>query len=198
MICTFITKKGRKFRMEYLKKKTVFISLGVSLVVIVVCIFTLIFRPKKLTYTTLIANDGSFHVEFPTNLSYVTNSQENSAFIMDLSVEEEGLFFYATKISKIREIDFASVVQKDKETYLKDKENIHDDSGILPFSLENNPAYEYHFVYTDTSYGKEFYCNVLWVETKNNFYILNLEVVTENQEKFQDIFHHIKTSFVEL
>ena len=170
--------------MEYLKKKTVFISLGVSLVVIIVCIFTLIFRPKKLTYTTLIANDGSFHVEFPTNLSYVTNSQ--------------GLFFYATKISKIREIDFASVVQKDKETYLKDKENIHDDSGILPFSLENNPAYEYHFVYTDTSYGKEFYCNVLWVETKNSFYVLNLEVITENQEKFQDIFHHIKTSFVEL
>ena len=184
--------------MEYLKKKTIWISISVIIIVMLVLAMFFLTKKRKITYQTLIATDGSFQIDFPTHISYETNTPENSSFVMDLYAQEEELFFYVTKIAKIREIDFSSVIHKDKENHLKDKENIHDDSGIVPFTLENYPAYEYHFFYTDPSYGKEFYCNVLWLETRDNFYVLNLEVASENKENVQDIFHHIKTSFIEL
>ncbi len=180
-------------------KKYMYIGVAIlAIVVIITCILILSLKKTELTYTTLIATDGSFHVDFPTNISYVINNQENNEFVIDLYSKEDEMFFYATKISKIRELDFASVIHKDKENYLKDKENIHDDSGIIPFTLPNTTAYEYHFIYTDTSYGKEFYCNVLWVETEDHLYVLNLEVVNENKENFEEIFEKIKSSFVEL
>lgn len=185
--------------MKSFNKTYIYIGSAIlALIIIISCVLILAFKPTSITYTTLIATDGSFCVDFPTNISYVTNNQENNEFVIDLYSSEEEMFFYATKISKIREIDFASVVHKDKENYLKDKENIQEDSGIVPFSLPNHTAYEYHFVYNDSSYGKDFYCNVLWVETEHNLYILNLEVVNENKEKFEEIFERIKSSFVEL
>ena len=69
--------------------------------------------------------------------------------------------------------------------------------GINEISINNNKAYEYSLVYSDKNYGKDFYCNVVWIETTNNIYILNFEVVNDNIDKYKDIFNNIKNSFVE-
>ena len=86
----------------------------------------------------------------------------------------------------------------DKNNYLKDKENIREDSGIQLMTINNYKACKYSFIYFDSSYGKDFYCNTVWIETSNYIYILNFEIVSENITEYKDIFTNIKNSFAEL
>ena len=78
------------------------------------------------------------------------------------------------------------------------KENIREDSGIIQTTINNYKACEYNLVYYDKEYGKDFYCNVVWLETQNYIYVFNFEVVNNNADKYKDIFINIKNSFVEL
>ncbi|MBO5479154.1 MAG: hypothetical protein J6A04_05615 [Clostridia bacterium] len=187
--------------MENTKKKYIYISIGIAVAILVILVFSCIFfvfQNKNVTYSTITASDGSFEINFPSNIRYQINQSQNNDFAIDLYSNQDEMFFYATKISKSREIDLYQIVVDDKENYLKEKQNIQDDSGIIPFTIGNYKSYEYKFVHSDSSYGKDFYSNVVWIETDTNLYVLNFEVVTDNMEKYQDIFLNIKNSFVEL
>lgn len=70
--------------------------------------------------------------------------------------------------------------------------------GIHETKVNGNKAFEYSLVYYDANYKKDFYCHVVWIETKNNIYVFNFEVKNENAEKYRDIFNDIKNSFKEL
>lgn len=185
--------------MEYSKKKSFWIGISIAIVaIIIIVVMFFIFHKKEITYKTLTATDGSFEISFPSNVTYQTSQKENNQFVVDLYSTKDEMFLYATKIAKSRQVDFYQVVNDDKENYLKDKQNIREDSRIVATSIQDYKAYEYRFVYTDSSYGKDFYCHVIWIETDSSLYILNFEVVDKNKEKFQDIFNNIKNSFKEL
>lgn len=185
--------------MENFKKKYIYIGLGIAAAcIIVTCICLFFFFQNRIEYTILTASDNSFSINFPSNISYQINQAENNDFVIDLYSNKDEMFFYATKIEKSREIDLYKIVVDDKENYLKDKENIRDDSYVIPFTIGDYKSYEYQFVHFDTSYGKDFYSNVIWIETPANLYILNFEVINDNIQKYQDIFLNIKNSFVEL
>ncbi len=70
--------------------------------------------------------------------------------------------------------------------------------GIVEININNNKAFEYSVIYYDKEYGKDFFCNVVWIETATNIYIINFEVVNDNADEYKDIFNNIKYSFVEL
>jgi hypothetical protein len=186
--------------MEKLNFKKVWIGIGIFIVVIIIVIGCIFYfsRNTEVTYNTLTASDSSFQISFPSNISYRTNQAENNNFVIDLYSTKDEMFFYATKIEKLHDIDFYQVVEGDKENYLEDKENISEDSGIVSSDIPNCTSYEYSFIYSDTSYGKDFYSYVVWIETDSNLYVLNFEVITDNMDTFKDVFSQIKNSFIEL
>jgi hypothetical protein len=183
--------------MEKLNLKKVFASIGILIIIAIVIVGCVLYSPKnnEITYSTLISSDESFQISFPSNISYKINQKEDNEFIIDLYSTDYEMFFYATKIAKLRQVDFYQVVNDDKENYLQDKQNIYDDSGIVSSDIPNYTSYEYSFIYSDTSYGKDFYSYVVWIETDNNLYVLNFEVVKENMDLFKDIFSRNKKFF---
>lgn len=185
---------------QTLNKKKVFIFLIIIILIILIVACFIFFSSNKdsLNYTTLKSSDGRFSINIPNSISYKINAKQNNDFTIDLYSNEDEMFLYATTIEKSRELDLYEVAKDDKENYLKDKENIRDDSGIYESTINNYKAFEYSLIYFDTSYGKDFYCNVIWIETSNYLYILNCEVVNNNSDKYKDIFTDIKNSFVEL
>lgn len=180
------------------KKKYIYIAIAALITILILVTLFFIFQNKKVTYHTITASDGSFQISFPSNIPYQANQKENNEFVIDLYSTKDEMFFYATKIAKSREINLSQIVNDDKENYLKEKQNIRDDSGVVSSEIQNYTVYEYHFVYNDASYGKDFYSHVIWIETESNLYVLNFEIVNENKEKFLEIFEMIKGSFVEL
>lgn len=180
-----------------MNKKYILIgAISTIIVVIIACIVFFNSRTEK--YKALESTDGKFKISIPTSIKYTANSKENNDFTIDLYSKQDEMYMYATTIGKMRELDLLEVASDDKTHYFKDKENIRDDSGIIQTIINNYKACEYSLTYYDKEYGKDFYCNVVWIETNNNIYVFNFEVVHDNASKYKDIFTNIKNSFVEL
>ena len=104
------------------------------------------------------------------------------------------MYIYTTTISKARELDLLNIIKDDKASYLSDKENIINDTEIVETNINGYTGYEYSLEYYDSEYKDNFYANIIWIETQENVYILNFEVVTKNTEKIKPIFDSIKSS----
>lgn len=181
-----------------MNKKHIFIGIVIAILVIVIIGLIYFFNKSKITYTTLKSSDGKFSIELPSNIEYKINSKENNDFTIDLYSVKDEMYMYASSVEKTRELDLLEIVQDDKTSYIADKENITDDTGINEINIKDYKAYEYSLKYYDKEYGKDFYSNIVWIETSNNIYILNFEVISNNTDRYKDIFSNIKNSFVEL
>lgn len=185
---------------SFLTKNKHFIYIGLVVIALITIIIFFIFNFSSKNNvnksTVLTAIDNSFTIEVPNSISYEISNDTN--FVIDIASKKDEMFIYSSHISKERMVDFYQIVQDDKERYISEKQNIRDDSGIIQTNVNDYTAYEYSFVYYDSSYGKDFYNNVLWIETEKNLYILNFEVVNDNLEKYKDIFLNIRNSFLEL
>lgn len=180
-----------------MNKKYILIG-AISTVVIIIACAVFFMSRRSDEYKDLESTDRKFKISIPTSINYIANSKENNDFTIDLYSKQDEMYMYATTIEKKRELDLYEVASDDKTEYFKDKENIRDDSGIIQTTINNYKACEYNLVYYDKEYGKDFYCNVVWLETQNYIYVFNFEVVNNNADKYNDIFINIKNSFVEL
>lgn len=179
-------------------KKYILIG-AISTVVVLIIACTVFFMSRHTdNYKDLESTDGKFKINIPNSINYIANSKENNDFTIDLYSKQDEMYMYATTIEKKRELDLYEVATDDKTEYFKDKENIRDDSGIVESRINNYKACEYSLVYYDKEYGKDFYCNVVWIETQNYIYVFNFEVINDNANKYKEIFINIKNSFVEL
>ena len=185
---------------SFLTKNKQFIYIGIVVIVLITvitfCISNFSSKNNVNKSTVLTALDNSFTIEVPNSISYEIINDTN--FVIDIASKKDEMFIYASHIPKERMVDFYQIVQDDKERYISEKQNIRDDSGIIQTNINGYTAYEYSFVYYDSGYGKDFYNNILWIETEKNLYVLNFEVIDDNVEKYKDIFLNIRNSFLEL
>lgn len=181
-----------------MNKKQILIIVAV-LIVICLCGLAFYFLNNNYEKTnTLVSSDNKFSIDIPNSIHYQINSIDNNEFVIDLFSKSDEMFMYASTINKLHDLDLNEVTQNDKASYLNGKENVRDDSGIIESSVSNNKAFEYSFVYYDSEYGKDFYSNVIWIETSDNVYVLTFEVVNDNSNRFKKIFTDVKNSFKEL
>ncbi len=113
-----------------MNKKKVVIALAILILIIALIIFCIFNSSNKnpAEDVKLTSSDGKFSINLSSNISYKVNSKENNNYTIDLYSEEDEMFIYATSIEKLREIDLYEIVEGDKTSYLKDKENLRDDS----------------------------------------------------------------------
>lgn len=182
-----------------MNKKTLFI-VGVIILLFIIIISMIFYFSKKntVTYTTINSTDGKFSIDIPSNIEYTANPYENNNLLIDLYSEKEELYIYVSAVAKERDLDLLEVVNNDKNVYTSNKGNVQNVSDTININIKDYNAYEYSFTYFDTHYEIDFYSNVIWIETANNFYILNFEVNSNKMEKYKPIFNNIKNSFCEL
>lgn len=182
-----------------LNKKKVFFTI-VFFILIIVTIFTAIFFTNNNNSKSVLITsaDEKFTVSIPNTIEYNIISDVTNNFSIDLYSQKDEFFFYASSIQKLHEIDLYEISNEDKDNYLKNKQNVREVSNVSECFINNYKAYECSFVYFDEMYNKDFYCNIVWIETSNYIYVLNFEVILDNSSKYKDIFLHIKNSFMEL
>ncbi len=151
-----------------MSKKIILIAILV-IVVMVACAICLVkkqYVEKENTYTTITSQDNKFTIDLPNTINYQINTNPNNDFTIDLYSEKDNMFMYATSIEKKREINLYEVATDDKISYFKDKENIREDTGLKETEVNGNKAYEYSLIYYDKEYNKDFFCHVIWIETR--------------------------------
>lgn len=141
------------------------------------------------------SDDNKFQICIPENIEIEFNNDDN--YTLDLFSENDGMYIYANTIYKNREVNLLDYVKDDKQYLLSTKENARDSSDISSIQIQDYTAYTYNFIYTDSEYEKDFYIQIVWIETSNNIYILNFEIITENKDTYIQIFDDIINSFIE-
>ncbi len=113
-----------------MNKKKVAIAIAILILIIALIIFCIFYFSKKddKNNTTLTSTDGKFSIELPSDINYKINTKKDNNYTIDLYSEEDEMFIYATSIEKSREVDLYEIANGDKTSYLKDKENVRDDS----------------------------------------------------------------------
>lgn len=178
--------------------------LSIILICVIIVIFSImcfVFTKKSIPKIDMSTSevksfDETLCITVPNRLALTTN-RNTGEFLLDLYSQTNQIYLYCTSIQKIRAIDLNSAVLEDKNRYLSNKTNIRENSDITKLEHEY-PCYEYSFKYLDTECNEDFYCNVVWYETQDYFYILNFEVPSSTCEEFKEIFHDIKKSFVKI
>ena len=180
-------------------KKKILIGIGIFICIVVIAsILIVMFHSNKednsVKYATLELNDGKVSISMLDEVSNQINENSDNSYLIDVNLEEDDMFIYASSIQKLHDIDLYDEVKEDKDSYFQNKENVRNDSEIYESTINNNKAYEYNFVYFDKSYEKDFYCNVIWIEHNDFIYVFNFEISNYNLEKYTDIFSTIKNS----
>lgn len=103
-------------------------------------------------------------------------------------------YIYGSSISKIRDVNLYDLVLDDKKTFIDNPEHIINSSEILPINIGDYSGFEYEIEYFDSEYNDNFYSNVIWIETPDCIYVVNLEVLLKNKEDVKPILIDIKNS----
>lgn len=174
--------------------------------IIVVCVITTIiggiylFSKKAnsntidLGSTEIFSFDEALCLTIPNRLELKSN-RNTGDFVLDLYSDINHIYVYCTSIQKTRAIDLLTAVSEDKSTYLSNKTNIRETSNITKFE-HTYPCYEYSFKYLDTECNEDFYCNVVWYEIQDCFYILNFEAPSSNCDEFKSLFDDVKRTLL--
>lgn len=103
-------------------------------------------------------------------------------------------YIYGSSISKIRDVNLYDFVLDDKKTFIDNPEHIINSSEILPINIGDYSGFEYEIEYFDSEYNDNFYSNVIWIETPDCIYVVNLEVLSKNKEDVKPILIDVKNS----
>jgi len=142
------------------------------------------------------SDDEKFQISLPSSIDIEFNNDQN--YSLDLFSSKDNMYLYANTIYKNREIDLLEYIKDDKEYIFSSKENSRNCSEISSVQIHDYKAYTYSFIYTDSDFGKDFYTQIIWIETSQNIYILNFEIIIENKDSFIQIFNDIAHSFTEI
>ena len=175
-----------------MKKKHIFI-----LIFIIILIAILAFAGHKIykTYfcsTEISSRDNSFKLTIPNRIKYKVKDSNDENY----TVKDE-MFLYSTVINKKSEINLEETVKNEKENVSKTLSNFNNISDVQKISIQNYNSYKYSYTYSDTDYGKDLYAEIVWIQTDSRIYVLDLEVITKNINKYKPLFEKIESSFIE-
>lgn len=180
----------------FVEHKKICIIAIVVLVAIVICVlsFNIINSDDKVEFFTINSRDNLYNLTLSTKLDYTVNNSSDT-LSLDISDNSKEIYIYGNTIEKSRDIALYDVINEDKNSYFSSKTNVSEIATIQELSIDSCSGYEYSVSYLDDSYGKEFYCNVVWLQTDSHIFILNFEVPKENLENIKPILDDIKASF---
>lgn len=134
-----------------------------------------------------------FQLTVPSSLKTETNDyvKEYSLGVYD---ETEEVYLYGDYYDIPEDVDLLAEITNERDT----TENVTNVSEVKELTIQDYKTYTYSYDYTDTDLNKDFHNNVVYIQTSNYIYILDLEVVSANANKYQDELIKIAESFVEI
>ena len=176
------------------KKIFIFIIL---LLLILGVIFGVIFIYNNAKATTLTSADNSFKITVPGNVKFKQQIQENTDYSLDIYSVKDEMFFNSTVVAKQKEIDLLEAINKEKADVPNIRSNVRNATNTTEVTIKDVTAYQYSYIYYDDVYKKDLYVQVVWIQTARNIYVLDFEVITQNQDKYIPIFNKMISSFQE-
>lgn len=179
-----------------MKSKKVWIII-LSIVIVIILALGGFFLYQYFKPVTLSASDGSFTVTIPGTVKFETRSSTDADYTLDLYSVDDKMFFNTTSAEKTGEINLLDAVNQERVNVAQYHSSTKDISEASEIAIKDYKAYGYTYQYHDIDFNDDIYCQIVWIETDTHIYVLDLEVVASNREKYEPIFQEIISSFTE-
>lgn len=180
-----------------MKNKIVLTVFIIILLAIIVLLGYHIYN-KYFCYTEVSSIDNSFKLTIPNRVKFKIKNSDKENYFLDLYSVKDEMFLYTSVINKKSEVDLNEAVDSEKNNLVTALTNVNSISDTSELTINDNKSCKYSYIYSDSEYGKELYSEVVWIETESKIYILDLEVITKNMNKYKPIFEEIENSFIEI
>jgi len=179
-----------------MKLKKVFIIIVIILILILLG-FGIYSLYKYLTPVTVTSSNNEFSIQIPGKVDFKEAASGSSEYVLDLYSLKDQMMLYSTIIDNVdNNISLEEAITSEKDNVSNARENSRDISDVIKMDVPNCEAYKYTFTYYDSSLETDLHSNVVWIKTDKHIYILDFEVILEN-DKYEPIFDQITTSFKE-
>lgn len=177
-----------------ISNKKIAIPLVVIILIIVLAVSLILILNHKSQPTQLTSNDNSFRITIPSKIKFERKSTDT----LDIFSKKDEMILSSTVMKKDRDVNLSDVAALEMAGLSNNKSNLDNLSELNKIDLKNYEAYKYSYTYFDQEYNNNFYVEIVWIKTDKNIYVLDLEVITKNQEKYKDLFNEIINSFEEI
>lgn len=179
---------------RFSNKKVIIISIF-SILILAIIGFSIFFVVTDVPDPVIItSNDNSFRLVIPGKIKF----DRKNTTTLDIYSSKDEMVLTSNVISKQRDVNLSDVVGLEMAGLYSTKNNLENVSELIKLELKNCDAYKYSYTYFDAEYNDNFYAEVVWITTDKNIYALDLQVVTNNQEKYKPLFNDIINSFEEI
>lgn len=177
-----------------LTNKKIIIPAVIVILLIILSLAIFFVYKNNSTPVELTSNDNSFKITIPGNIKFERKSTDT----LDIFSKKDEMILSSTVIKKEREINLSDAAALEMAGLHNLKPNLDNLSELNKIDLDGYEAYKYSYTYSDKDYENDFYTEIVWIKTDKNIYVLDLEVITKNQEKYKDLFNKIINSFEEI
>lgn len=176
-------------------KKIIIVSI-IFLVVLIVGTLLHIYN-KYCCSKVITSSDKSFNITIPNRINYKVKDLIGENYSLELYSVKDEMFIYTTELEKSEDLELEKSVIAEKDSLIKKLSDVNVISDVSQIQVNNYNAFKYAYTYKDESLNKDLYSEVVWIEADKKIYILDLEVIIKNMEKYKKIFENIETSFEE-
>ncbi len=180
-----------------MNKKKVIIAILIFLLLVIGILVGLYLHNIYCKSTTISSIDNTFSITVPNKVRYKVKESSDENYSLEFYSVKDEMFFYSTVINKKYDLDLENNVRTEKENIIKNLSSVNIISDVSRINIKDYNSYKYSYTYKDESFGKDLYAEIVWIETNSKIYILDLEVITENMDKYKTIFEQIQNSFIE-
>ena len=179
---------------NFSNKKKIIISI-ISILIIAIPIIAAIFFSTSIPQPMeIVSNDGSFKLIIPGQIKYERKETDT----LDIYSTKDEMVITSNIIAKEKEINLQEIVSSEMTNLPNTRNSAENISDLNKIDSNKYEAYKYTYSYFDEEYNDIFYTEVVWISTDKNIYVLDLEVITKNQDKYKPLFNNIINSFEEI
>lgn len=145
--------------------------------------------------TIFTSDDNSISIELSKKygLSKYTPVQN---YVLELR-SPKNIDIFISHENLLENKSLSDIATSDRMSYIENFKSYSNLSDIAPLTIDGNNAYTYSFHYLDNKDNRTpYYLQIIWVETENGYYIIDiefpLEALDENSSILTDIINKLK------
>lgn len=176
------------------KKLWIGIACIIALILAGIGIYVVYLYHKPITLTSY---DNSYSVTLPKRVKPKVKETNGSTNTLTFYSIKDEMFFTSSVYPNNTNTNLSEFIQEERKNLPEVRETIRDLSEIEEIKIQDYSAFRYTYLYFDSNYNSDIYVQAIWIQTDFNIYVLDLEVISKNMEKYKPIFEQIALSFTE-
>ena len=185
------------------KKIAIIIIFALFTIIVIFDILSFIFKSddEKLDDTKNSNNPNTIFYDSNNTISLELSKQYNLSqyessnnYLIELR-SENNLNIFVSHQDLVQNKTLSEVVSADHRTYVNEFTSYSNLSEVKDISTNDKQACTYSFHYLDSKTNTAYYLQIVWIETENGYYILDIEFPLENLNNYTHIINDVLDTF---